>query len=287
MKHPHLFICLIAACLSFSCNRTSSDKNNTSSDSVSLNTAESQRDSLFSLIAAISQELSGVNEMESLVTATQKNTGRMPIGEQRRQIERSIADLHSGLQQSSMQLNELEQKMKQSGHYTAQLQKTIATQRALIAAEARKILELQHKLGIALSEIDRLSGKADSLDRHIDQISVQKAKAEQHSAAVSNELNACHFVVGTTDELKRHKILEKRFLGHRKVMEGNFDRTFFTRADKRTLREVPTQARRIRVLSKQPVNSYRIEDNNGLKTLVILDPTLFWEKSDFLVIETR
>ena len=282
-----LFICLIAICSSFSCSRKNTDKNNSSSDSIALNTAEGQRDSLFNLIAAISQELSGVNEMESLVTTTRNNTGRMPIGEQRRQIMQSIADLHSGLQQSSMQLNQLEEKMKQTGHYTAQLQKTIATQKALIAAEARKILDLQHQLGIALEEIDRLSGKADSLDRQVDQISVQKAKAERHSEAVSNELNTCHFVVGTTSELKEHKILEKRFLGHRKVMEGNFDRSFFTRADKRTLREVPTQARRIRVLSKQPVNSYRIEDNNGLKTLVILNPTLFWEKSDFLVIETR
>ena len=72
------------------------------------------------------------------------------------------------------------------------------------------------------------------------------------------------------------------------MLEADFDRSFFTRADKRTLREIVTNSSKIKILTKQPVNSYVIVDGgDGNKIVRIDNSTLFWEKSDFLVIEAK
>ena len=80
-------------------------------------------------------------------------------------------------------------------------------------------------------------------------------------------------------------LLEKKFLGKTKIMEGNFDRSFFTKADKRTLKSINTYAPKAKILTKQPVSSYEINDVGGNKVINITNPTLFWEKSDFLIIQ--
>ena len=139
----------------------------------------------------------------------------------------------------------------------------------------------------ALATISNLNSSVDSLNNQVTNINSQREEAEKRSADLANELNTCYYVVGSNKELKEHSILEKKFLSHTKVLEGNFDRSYFTRADKRTLREIETFSERAKILTKQPVNSYRIEERNGSKVIVITNSTLFWEKSDYLVIEVK
>lgn len=121
----------------------------------------------------------------------------------------------------------------------------------------------------------------------MENINAMRMALEKRRTELDNELNTCYYVVGSNKELKEHSILEKKFLSHTKVLEGNFDRSYFTRADKRTLREIETFSERAKILTKQPVNSYRIEERNGSKVIVITNSTLFWEKSDYLVIEVK
>ncbi len=110
-------------------------------------------------------------------------------------------------------------------------------------------------------------------------LSLAEAKddAERRSEAIGNELNECYYVVGSIGTLKE--------LG---ILESGFDRSRFTKADKRTLREIATGSRKVKILTKQPVGSYTIADDGGGKKIVrIENPTLFWEKTEFLVIEAK
>ena len=59
----------------------------------------------------------------------------------------------------------------------------------------------------------------------------------------------------------------------------------FTKADKRTLTEIPLHSKKAKIYTKHPENSYRIDDNNGVKTLVITNPEKFWELTNFLVVQ--
>lgn len=121
-------------------------------------------------------------------------------------------------------------------------------------------------------------------------LSLAEAKddAERRSEAIGNELNECYYVVGSIGTLKELGILESGFDGKSKIAEAGFDRSRFTKADKRTLREIATGSRKVKILTKQPVGSYTIADDGGGKKIVrIENPTLFWEKTEFLVIEAK
>ena len=68
-------------------------------------------------------------------------------------------------------------------------------------------------------------------------------------------------------------------------MEGDFEKDYFTRADKRTLVSIPLHSSKAEVMTNQPKDSYEIVETDGQKTLKILNPTRFWELSNFLVVK--
>ena len=84
---------------------------------------------------------------------------------------------------------------------------------------------------------------------------------------------------------KNNKIIESGFLKKTKVMETDYELSYFTKADKRTLNELPLHSDKAKVLSKHPSGSYTIVENGKTKTLVINNPTKFWELSNFLIIQ--
>ena len=61
--------------------------------------------------------------------------------------------------------------------------------------------------------------------------------------------------------------------------------SYFTKADRRTLNEIPLHSKKAELMTNHPKGSYEIVDQGGSKVLHILSPDRFWEKSNFLVIK--
>ncbi len=68
-------------------------------------------------------------------------------------------------------------------------------------------------------------------------------------------------------------------------MKGNFDMSYFTSADRRTLTEIPTHSKKAKIKTSQPADSYSIVDQGGQKVIKITNPDKFWQLSNFLVVE--
>lgn len=69
-------------------------------------------------------------------------------------------------------------------------------------------------------------------------------------------------------------------------MQGDFDKSFFVQADKRTLTSIQLHSNKAKVVSTtQPKSSYEIVDVNGQKVLRILNPSEFWGVSNYVVIQ--
>lgn len=251
-------------------------------DSLKIETAEAQRDSLLTLVGQINESLSEVNRMENILVSPDFKS---ETPSEKQQILRNIAALKQELANRKEQLNKLEARMKKSGKYNAELQKTIDSQKKLIEEQQAKIDDMTKQLADANIKIEELSSNVDSLTTTVTNVTAEKEAAEERTEAVTNELNTCYYVVGSNKELKEHKILEKKFLSKTKVLEGDFDRNYFTQADKRTLTKINTFSKNAKIMTKQPVGSYTITEEDGKKVINITNATLFWEKSNFLVIQ--
>ncbi len=280
-----MLLALVAGMSLFSCNNT--EKNTGKDEAVEqanrqLESVEAQRDSLMSLVGDINSSLIAVNRLENILSA---NDGMRETPSKRKEILNNIAALRQELENRRQALNDLERKLKNSNEYNASLKKMIDSQKRMIEEQAAKISELQNELQNANERISGLTASVDSLVYEVDNITAQREAETQRAENIADELNTCYYAVGSNKELKEHKILEKKFLGKTKIMESEYDREYFTKSDKRSLYRINTFAKKAKLMTKHAEDSYELVEVDGTMVLKILNPKLFWEKSNFLVIQ--
>ena len=250
---------------------------------VELQNAVADRDQLFLLVNEISQGMDQIKALENILTVNSTVNGETPS--QREQIQADIASIQKALQERREKLAELEKKLNSSNLTNNNLRNTIATLRNQIDSQASEIETLKSSLTAANNRIGELNTAVDSLNTTVTTVTEQKDKAEQQSVDLANELNTCYYAVGSKKELKENGIIETGFLRKTKIMEGDFDRNFFTTADKRTLTTIPLHSNKAKVLTNQPESSYVIEDQGGQKVIRVTNPDSFWSLSNYLVVQ--
>ncbi len=238
---------------------------------------------LFLLVNEISQGMDQIKDLENILTVNANAGGETPS--QREQIQADIASIQKALQERREKLAELEKKLNNSTLTNNNLRSTIATLRNQIDTQSNEIESLKTNLTAAKARIGELNTAVDSLNTTVTTVTAQKDEAEQQSVDLANELNTCFYAVGSKKDLKDNEIIETGFLRKTKIMEGDFDRNFFTTADKRTLTTIPLHSDKAKVLTNQPESSYVIEDVDGQKVLRITNPASFWSLSNYLVVQ--
>lgn len=248
----------------------------------SLLVANAEKDSLLSLINDINDGMMQIRDMEKIISASNLNN---ETRNKRQEIMDNMRLIQQALQDRREKLASLERRIKNSKGDSAQLQKTIDGLKKQIADQEASIAQLTEELRKAHIEIKVLNTAVDSLNVANKTITEEKTAAEEKSELLANELNTCYYVIGSKNELKENKIIETGFLRKTKVLEGDYEINYFTKGDKRTLTEIPLHSKKAKIYTKHPEGTYEIADNDGVKTLLITDPTRFWSLSNFLVIQ--
>lgn len=246
-----------------------------------LRSAIADRDQLIGLVNEISTGMDQIKQLENILTVSGKNE----TPGQRDQILADIAAIQATLTQRRERLAELEKKLNSSNLTNTNLKKTIDQLQGQIDSQTREIETLRANLDEAKASISSLSGQVDSLHSTVTTVVAQRDSTDNANVELTNELNTCYYAIGNKDELQANKIIETGFLRKTKIMEGDFDRNFFTRADKRTLTQIDLNSTKAEVLTKQPAGSYTIDDVNGHKVLRITNPAQFWSLTNYLVIK--
>ena len=287
MKRSFLFFAVIALMCLAACNGNKTD--NTGNDSIvaqlndSLLIANAEKDSLLSLINDINEGMMQIRDMEKIISASNLNA---ETPNKKQQIMDNMALIQQALQDRREKLAALERRLKNSSGNSSQLQETIDGLKKQLEEQQATINQLTEELRKAHIEIQSLNTTVDSLNVANQTIAEQKEEAEVKSEQLANELNTCYYVIGSKSELKEHKIIETGFLRKTKVMEKDYEIEYFTKGDKRTLAEIPLYSKKAKIYTKHPADSYEIvtaDDNT--KTIVITNPSKFWELSIFLVVQ--
>ena len=247
------------------------------------------QDSLLVLVNDISDGMSQIKDLEKII-ATPGSLGES--ASRRDQIKNDMIAIQKALQERRERLAELEKKLADTGGESSTLKRTVSNLKAQIAEQQTEIATLTNQLASANIRIEELNAQVSDLNSDVDSLNTgltaereQKEAAQEAATAATNELNTVYYAIGTGKELKEKKILESGFLRKTKVMKGDFDMSYFTAGDRRTLTVIPTHSNKAKVLTSQPKDSYTIMDQNGQKVIKITDPAKFWQLSNFLVIE--
>ena len=251
----------------------------------SINTANAEKDSLMQLMGDIADGMQQIKELEDIVSVNNLS-GETP--DRKKQLRDDIVLIQQSINKHKARLAELEKRLKQSTNYNASMQKSIANLKQQLEEQQQTINGLTDQLAAAHIQIKNLNQSVDSLNTVNKTVTKEKEAAQEESKQLTNEvnnLNVCYYVVGSKKELKAHKIIETGFLRKTKILQGDYEMSYFTKADRRTLNEIPLHNNKAQVMTNHPKDSYEIVDQGGSKVLRILNPGRFWEKSNFLVVK--
>ncbi|MBQ6080303.1 MAG: hypothetical protein IJK93_08505 [Muribaculaceae bacterium] len=251
----------------------------------SINTANAERDSLMDLMNDISEGMTQIKELEDIVSV---NNLSSETPDRKKQLRDDIVLIQQSINKHKARLEELEKRLKQSTNYNGKMEKTIASLKRQLEDQQTTINGLTEQLAAAHIQIKNLNQSVDSLNTVNKAVIKEKEAAQEQSknlTAEVNNLNTCYYVVGSKKELKANKIIESGFLRKTRILEGDFEMSYFTKADRRTLSEIPLHSNKAQLLTNHPKDSYELVDHGNVKTLHILNADRFWEKSNFLVVK--
>ena len=251
----------------------------------SINTANAEKDSLMELMGDIADGMNKIKELEDIVSV---NNLSGETADRKKQLRDDIVLIQESINKHKKRLADLEKRLKQSTNYNATMEKSIANLKAQLDDQQKTINNLTEQLAAAHVQIKNLNQSVDSLSNVNKAVTKEKEAAQQESKQLTNEvtnLNTCYYVIGSKKELKNHKIIETGFLRKTKILEGDFEMSYFTKADRRTLNEIPLHSNKVQLMTNHPKDSYEIVDQGGSKVLRILNGNRFWEKSNFRVVK--
>lgn len=281
-------LCLgIGALLVASCARTEEKKLN--EDSVRIaelsedyKQATNFNDSLMLLMGDIYTGLDSINQQEGLLY----NMGTGDNVDRRAEVRQNLANIKARLNANRQLLEKMEAQIANSKNENGVLNKTIAQLKDHIAQQEKKIGELQEQLTAAQGQITQLSAQVEEGKQEVEKANAATAEANAAAVAAENEANKVYYAIGTNKELKMNGLLEKKFLGATKVLQGNINTNYLTTADKRSLSSIPTGGKKVKIWTNMPESSYQIVgEKNGPKTVKIIDKTAFWSRTPILVIQ--
>lgn len=287
MKKLLLFsVCLamLSSCGNMGRNDASKSENETLQ--AELAERDAQLNSLMEAFNEVQEGFRLINEAENRVDLQAGAVEGVSVADKIREDIRFITEK---LQANRERIAELEAELKNSHYASSQMKKAVANLNKELLAKTQQIETLQLELAsknIRIAELD------DAVARLSKDISDLKADNEVKAALVQAQdkaLNAAWFVFGTNSELKEQKIVTKKFLQKKKVLENDdFNKNYFTQIDIRKDKEIKLYSKDAKLLTSHPDGTYEfIKDKKGTLTLKILNPNSFWSISRYLVIEVK
>lgn len=273
-----------------SCNRQKddTDQDTTQVQLVALNErltmAQDSKDSLIFLMSDIYSGIEEINVQEGLLYNLRGNENSA----QKAEIIENLSRIKAELLDKQAKLDALTAQFNSANDKNGQLVKEISSLKNLISQKEAKIGELENQLKNAQAHITNLQDTVATTRQQVRDVTAEKelaqtqvAESKAENEKLVNDANRVYYAIGTKKELQKNNILTKK-----KVMQGDYEMGYFKQGDRRTLTSIPCYNKKVKILTNQPQDSYRIEEGaDKAKTIVITNPARFWGTTDFLVIQ--
>ena len=249
-----------------------------------------ERDSLNKVIAQKDNEINDImstfNQIEEGLREIGQAEGRISVardgeGASRTQrIAENMQFIQQTMQQNRELIDKLRTQLRESSINGEQLKKTIESLALQLEEKDKQLQQLRAELDAKDIHIMDLDEKIANLNTNVSNLSSESAKKTETINAQDKQIHSAWFVFGTKKELK-----EQQILVNGKVLQGNFNKEYFTKVDIRVDKEIKLYSRSAKMLTSHPSSSYTLQrDANKQYVLRITDPQLFWSTSKYLVV---
>lgn len=246
-----------------------------------------EMDEMMSIISDVENGFNQIKTAENYLSIQSKEKGEM-TNDKRSEIKDNFEMVNDILKKNKTELAKLNQQVKNLKGNTSGLQATIKRLNTELEERAKAITELQTALQKRDAQIAELETSVQALSSDVDALSNQSAQQADKIKEQEKELNTGYYMFGTKNELKEAKVVSGGFLASSKVLNEGIKEEKFVQIDIRDAKAIPVYAKKAKILTDHPKDSYSIEkDATGNAVIKITDYKKFWSISKFLVIEVN
>lgn len=228
----------------------------------------------------IQQGFDLINAAEGRVNMMREGAGGSGTAEN---IRENMQFIQETLEANKQKLEELQGKLKASSINSSKLREAINSLTQQLNEKNAEVERLRAQLAEKDVQIAELSGTVTALTDENTQVKQQQKQTEEIARTQDAQLNTAWYAYGTNKELKAQGILKKG-----DVLEGDYNKSYFTKIDIRKVSVIPLESKYARILTTHPAGTYTLlKDSKGEYTLRITDATKFWSISKYLVIRVK
>ena len=225
----------------------------------------------------IQQGFAEINEAENRVTVAKDGEGR----DKTAVIKENIQFIAQRMQENRDLIKKLQEQLRTTGFKGEQMQKAIESLNAQLVEKDKELRALRAEL----EKTDKQNLQTDKQNLQTEKQNLQNESNRKTETinTQDKQLNTAWFAFGTKKELKRQNVLVKG-----KVLQGSFNKNYFTKIDIRETRELKLYSKNAKILTSHPTSSYSLtKDASGQYVLRISDPATFWSTSKYLVVQVK
>ena len=281
IKHFAFFVIIILTnFLVSNCGKGSDDNENSIKDSVEnvsgnlngkLNEKDAAIQELVSSFNEIQENLNAIKEKEKIIS---KVTSDGDVKSKEDQIKEDIQSIYDLMAKNKDRIGSLSKKLKNSKLQIDGLEKMIEN--------------MQATLSLKDSEIEELKTKIEGLNVELSSLTTNYKAVENESNQKTEIINTAFYAIGTSKELKEKNVITKEGgiigLGKTTKLSSDFNKEYFTKINIEKTTSINLGAKKIKILTTHPSNSYKLIGEKPIEKLEITNTKEFWSASKYLVI---
>ena len=234
---------------------------------------------MMGLMNEVQEGFRQINEAENRVTIAKDGEGN----NSKQVLRENIKFITERMKKNRELITKLRQQLSTSSLKGTQLKSTIDNLVKQLDEKDQQMQQLRAELDAKDIHIGELDETINNLNTNVSHLTTESAQKTATINAQDKQLNTAWYVFGTKAELK-----EQRIIADGKVLQGNFNKNYFTKIDIRVDKTVKLYSKSVKILTLHPSSSYTLtRDVNKQYTLNITNPQLFWSTSKFLVIQVK
>lgn len=284
MKHLSYILMLTAIAIMAACSEKKpviEQPQGTPSDSLQrvIEQKENEINDLMATFNEIQDAFRQINEAENRVTISASGEN----ANQKQQIMENIQFISNTMQRNRELINKLRGQLRESSLKGDELQKTLDNLMTQLDDKEKQLKELRAELDAKNIHIAQLDETITTLSDDVKDLKQESSQKSETISSQDKELHTAWFVYGTKNELKEQGILKDG-----KVLQGQFNKNYFTKIDIRVQKEIKLYSRSAKLLTSHPSSAYTLQQNADKQyVLRITNPEQFWSTSKYLVVQVK
>jgi hypothetical protein len=237
----------------------------------------------------IQANLDSIKKLEKLVTV-QSSSGRELNSSQKKMILEDIALLNDLMKRNKELTASLQKKLKDVNFKIGNLEGTMKELQLMVNNLEAQTQEKDGEIIVLKEDVRKLNVDISSLNEKIVVVETESQQKTQTIETQTVAMNKAYYAFGTTKELRDNGIIEKSGgvigIGKTPVMKKDFNRDYFTEIDIRNFDYLRLMAKKAKLITVHPADSYHFTGNKSSDTLFIDNTAEFWKVSKYLVVLT-